>query len=46
MARLIVPKVPAFVQDLCERDGVSLRTFNSAEEFTHKIIRFLNTLVY
>ena len=43
MARLIVPKVPAFVQDLCKRDGVSLRTFNSAEEFTHEIIKFLNT---
>ncbi len=43
MARLLVPKVPAFVQDLCKRHGLSLRAFNTPEEFTHEVIKFLDT---
>lgn len=43
MARLTVPKVPAFIRDLCKRAGVSLRTFNSAEQFTREVIKFLDT---
>jgi len=48
MARLIVPKVLAFVQGLCKKERVSLRTFNSAEEFTREVIKFLdaNTILY
>ncbi len=41
MARLTVPKVPAFVQELCRRAGVRLRTFKSAEEFEREVIKFL-----
>lgn len=41
MARLTVPKVPAFVQEMCRQGGVRLRTFKSAEEFEHEISRFL-----
>jgi len=43
MARLMVPKVPTFIRDLCKNSGVSLRTFNSAGEFTREVIRFLDT---
>lgn len=48
MARLIVPKVSAFVQDICVRGGISLRTFNSAEEFAQEVIKFLdaNNILY
>lgn len=41
MARLTVPKVPAFVQELCRGAGVRLRTFKSAEEFEREVIKFL-----
>jgi len=43
MARLTVPKVPAFVQELCRRGGVRLRKFKSAEEFEHEVISFLKS---
>jgi len=48
MARLIVPKVPAFVRDLCKREGISLRVFKTAEEFTQEVISFLaaNNILY
>jgi hypothetical protein len=48
MARLIIPKVPAFVRGLCKKGGVLLRTFNSAEEFAREVIKFLdaNTILY
>jgi uncharacterized protein YhbP (UPF0306 family) len=41
MARLIVPKVPAFVQELCRRAGVRLRKFKSAGEFERAVSNFL-----
>jgi hypothetical protein len=48
MARLIVPKVPAFVQGLCKKERVSLRAFNSAAEFAREVIKFLdaNSIIY
>lgn len=29
MAHLTIPKVPAFVQELCRKGGVRLRTFHN-----------------
>lgn len=42
MARLTIPKVPTFVQELCRKGRVRLRTFASVEEFEREVDTFLN----
>jgi hypothetical protein len=41
MARLSIPKVPAFVQDLCRRGRVRLRKFKSTGKFEREVSKFL-----
>jgi hypothetical protein len=40
MARLTVPKVPVFVQELCRRGKVRLRKFKTAGEFEREVSKF------
>lgn len=43
MARIIIPKVPTFVKELCRRGGVRLSTFKSAEKFEQVVSKFLRS---